>query len=77
MIRVKQGVDILKLLSSCGFTSYMLRQGKYFSQSSIQRLREGGLPSWRELDFVCNVTRWRIDELIEFIPDGSDFLEKF
>ena len=77
MIRVKQGVDILDELSKSGFTSYALRKGNYFSQSSIQRLRKGGLPSWKELDFVCNITRRRIDELIEFIPDGSDFLEKF
>lgn len=77
MIRVREGIDILDLLSKCGFTTYLLRKEKYFSESSIQRLRNGGLPSWKELNFVCNITAYKIDELIEFIPDGSDFLEKF
>lgn len=77
MIRVKQGIDLLEELKSCGFTTYVLRKDKYFSESSIQRLRNGGLPTWKELDFICNITARRIDELIEFIRDGSDFLEKF
>lgn len=77
MIRVKEGVDLLQMLANCGFTAYALRKGKYFSESSIQRLRNGGLPSWKELDFICNITACDISDLVEFIRDGSDFLERF
>ena len=77
MIRVKKEVNLLDELAKCGFTAYFLRKGKYFSESSIQKLRNGGLPSWKELDFICNITGKKIEEVIEFIPDGNDFLEKF
>ena len=76
MIRVKEGVNLLDMLGKCGFTTYVLRKSKYFSESSIQRLRKGGLPSWKELDFICNTTAYKLEELIEFIPDGDDFSEK-
>lgn len=77
MIRVKEGFDILAELGKCGFTTYQLRKCKYFSESSIQKIRKGGLPSWKELDFICNITDYKIDEIIEFNRDGSDFLEHF
>ena len=77
MIRVRRGVNILDELAKCGFTAYVLRKANYFSESSIQRLRKGGLPSWKELDFICNITRLEIQEVIEFIPDNSDYLEHY
>ena len=69
MIRVREGVDILAMLGSCGFTSYVLRKNKIFSESSIQRLRKGGLPSWAELDFICKTLNYDIGEIVEFVDD--------
>lgn len=69
MIRVKEGIDILALLADCGFTSYVLRKEKIFSESSIQRLRKGGLPSWSELDFICKTLMYDINEIVEFVDD--------
>ena len=69
MIRVKEGVNILALLARCGFTSYELRKQRIFSESSIQRLRNGGLPSWKELDFICKTLAYDISEIVEFIDD--------
>jgi len=71
MIRVKEDVNILALLASCGFTSYALRKSKIFSESSIQRLRKGGLPSWSELDFICKVSNYDICEIVEFVDDRN------
>ena len=71
MIRVKKGLNMLELLGGLGFTSYKLRKEKIFSESSIQKLRNGGLPSWKELDFICKITMLDISDLIEFIDDRS------
>ena len=71
MIRVKEGVNILDMLARCGYTSYALRKERIFSESSIQRLRNGGLPSWKELDFICKVLKYDISEVIEFIDDRN------
>ena len=69
MIRVKEGIDILDILGRSGYTTYTLRKEKIFGESSIQRLRKGGLPSWKELDFFCQKTCYRIEEVVEFVPD--------
>ena len=69
MIRVREGINIPEELSRCGFTSYALRKGKIMGESSIQRLRDGGLPSWKELDFICKTLNYDISEVVEFIDD--------
>lgn len=71
MIRVREGVNLLELLGELGFTTYRLRKDKIFSESSIQRLRKDGLPSWQELDYICKVTMYDISELIEFVDDRA------
>ena len=69
MIRYKEGINVLDMLASCGFTSYVLRKGGYFGERTIQKLRDGGLPSWRELDFICEITAYQPGELIEYVRD--------
>ncbi len=66
MIRVKEGINLLELLASLGFTAYELRKQGIFGERTIQKLRQGGLPSWRELDFICSVTAYNVGELIEY-----------
>lgn len=72
MIRLKKGVDLLAMLRACGYTAYELRKQRIFWESTIQKLRRGGLPSWRELDFVCSVTAFDVGELIEYVPAGQE-----
>ena len=69
MIKIKDGVNILDMLSSCGFTSYYLRKEHIIGQSELQRIRQGGLPSWRTLDFVCKTLCYQPGELIEYVDD--------
>lgn len=67
MIRVRKGVDILDLLKSVGWTSYQLRKHGPIGESRIQRLRNGSIPSWNELNWICKVTGSGIDDLIEYV----------
>lgn len=69
MIVYRQGIDVLAMLRACGYTTYELRKQKIFGEATIQKLRRGGLPSWRELDFICEVTAYSIGELIEYRPN--------
>ncbi len=66
MIRWKDGVNVLVELSKCGYTAYELRKQRIFGEAAIQKLRRGGLPSWRELDFICHALCCDIGDLIEF-----------
>ena len=69
MIRVKEGIDLLAMLRACGYSTYELRRQKIFGEATIQKLRRGGLPSWRELDFICEATAYGVGELIEYCHD--------
>ena len=69
MIRLKEGIDLLAMLRACGYTTYELRRQKIFGEAAIQKLRRGGLPSWRELDFICEVTAYDVGELVEYCGD--------
>ena len=66
MITYKKGINVLEMLAACGFTTYKLRKEGVLGEAAIQKLRKGGLPSWRELDYICRITAYRIDEIIEF-----------
>lgn len=69
MIRVKEGIDLLAMLRACGYSTYELRRQKIFGEATIQKLRKGGMPSWRELDFICSVTAYDVGELIEHVSE--------
>lgn len=71
MIRYREGIDVLELLGRCGYSTYALRKQRIFGEATIQKLRHGGLPSWRELNFICSVTAYDVGELIEYCQDKS------
>ena len=66
MIKYRDGINVLDLMGRCGYTSYQLRKQKVFGEAAIQRLRNGGLPTWRELDIICELTGYQVGELIEY-----------
>ena len=45
--------DVLEMLKDKGFSSYRLRKEKLISQGAVQRIREGKMISWHELDKIC------------------------
>ena len=69
MIRYKEGIDVLDLLARSGYTSYELRRQKIIGQSELQRIRQGGLPSWKTLEFICKTTCYQPGDLIEYKED--------
>lgn len=71
MIRIREGIDILQMLAGCGFTAYQLRKQRIFGEATIQKLRKGGLPSWKELDFICSIIAYQPGELIEYVEDKT------
>ena len=66
-IRLK--IDILGALKEAGYTSYKLRQEKLLGERAIQKLRNGELPSWNELNTICRLIDKQVGELVEYVPD--------
>ena len=61
--------DIMKTLSDNGYTSYQLIKNKVLNSNEAQKLRHGGLPSWKTLDIICKLLNLQPGDIIEYIPD--------
>ena len=62
--------DILELLKDKGYTSYRLRKEKLISQGALQKIREGKLVSWHELDQICTMLECQPGELVKYEPEA-------
>ena len=67
MIRYKPGVDVPKLLSDHGYSSYRIRQEKIMGEKTLQKFRDGKLPSWNELDKICGLLQMKPWDIIEYL----------
>ena len=71
MIRYK--VDILNELKNVGYTSYRLRQERLISESTLQRLRQGGTGIRLDsLDAICRLLDCQPGDLIEWVPEDEE-----
>lgn len=71
MIRVKPNVDIMDMLKSKGFSSYRIAKENLFGSATLTKFRRHGLPSWNELDKLCNMLECEPWDLIEYISDQT------
>lgn len=65
-------VDIIEALKSAGYSTYRIRKGNILGQATIQKLRNGGLPSWGELNKVCGLLDCQPGDIIEYVPDTEE-----
>ena len=67
MFQIKPGVDVLRMLSDRGYSSYRIRQEKIMGEKTLQKFRDGKLPSWNELDKLCSLLNLEPWDIIEYI----------
>lgn len=68
----KYKIDMLKTLSDKGYTSYYFRQNKIIGEREMQKIRHGGMPSWKTLNIFCNLLQCQISDIIEHVPDREE-----
>lgn len=71
MIRYRTGVDVLAMLSEAGWSSYRMRKERVMGERALQKIREGKLPSWAELDKLCALLRCHPVDLLEYVQDDA------
>ena len=69
MIRYRQGVNVLAMLANAGYNTGVMRRGKILGENALQKIRDGKLPSWNELNKLCNLLHVHPVDLLEYIPD--------
>lgn len=58
--------NIIEKLKEKGYSTYRLREEKIIGQGALQKIREGKLLSWHELETVCKLLECQPGDLVEY-----------
>lgn len=78
---LRPGVDVVKMLKAAGYSTYTIakakeRTGDYIlGQSTLTKLRRGGLPSWGELAKLVHLLKVSPADLIAYQTDDGQVFD--
>lgn len=58
-------VDVVQALKDAGYTSYRIRQEGIINQTALQKLREGKMIAWEQLDRICGILQCQPGDIVE------------
>lgn len=61
---IKYKIDILQHLKDAGYTTYKLRKEKLLGEATIQKLRNNELVSWENINIICNLLNYNLEDVI-------------
>lgn len=64
-------VDVITALKDAGYTSYKIRQEGLINQTALQKLRQGKMIAWEQLDKVCNLLKCQLGDIVEHVQDDE------
>lgn len=62
-------VDVLADLKNAGYTSYKIRKDSLINQAALQKLREGKMIAWEQLNTICKLLNCQPGDLIEYVEE--------
>ena len=65
MIRYRPGINVIGMLSDAGYNTGRIRREKVIGENALQKIRDGKLPSWNELNKLCNLLNVHPTDLLE------------
>lgn len=66
---IRYKLDVIAALKEAGYTSYKIRKEQLINQTALQKIREGKMIAWEQLNTICNLLHCQPGDLIEHIPD--------
>lgn len=73
----KYKTDILKELSSRGYTSTKIRKDKILSQATLQNIRQGKGITTDTINTICIILRCQPSDIIEIVPTDDEKIKYF
>lgn len=64
---IRYKIDVIAALKTAGFSSYRIRKEGLINQAALQKLREGKLIAWEQLNSVCRLLRCQPGDLLEYV----------
>ena len=69
MIRYK--IDVIAALKNAGYTTYRIRKDGLINQTALQKIRDGKMISWEQLNSICRLLNCQPGDLVEFVEDDD------
>lgn len=66
---IRYKLDVIAALKEAGYTSYKIRKEQLINQTALQKIREGKMIAWEQLNTICNLLHCQPGDLIEHIPE--------
>ena len=61
--------DVLAMLKEKGYNTNKIRTEKLFSQSTLQKFRNGQGVSWENLETLCKLLECQPENIIEYVKE--------
>lgn len=61
--------DVLGKLLAAGYTTYRIRKEKLIPESTMQKLRSGGIVTTDTLDTLCRMLHCQPGDLMEYVEN--------
>ena len=62
-------IDVMAALKAAGYTTTKIRLEKLLSQSTLQKLRDGGQLSWANIETLCRLLDCQPGDILEYLPE--------
>ncbi len=66
---IRYKVNVIEMLKSKGYSSYRIRKERLINQTALQKLREGKMIAWDQLNVICKLLDCQPGDLLEYTPD--------
>lgn len=68
---IKYKTDIIADLKNKGFSTYRIRKEKLIGESTLQKIRNGELVSWENIDTLCELLDCQPGDILEYVPESQ------
>ena len=72
LMPLKFKINVLDALKQAGYNTSRIRQENLLSQSTLQKLRDGGQFSWSNLETICRLLECQPGDILEYIPPETE-----
>lgn len=69
---LKFKINVLDALKQAGYNTSRIRKENLLSQSTLQKLRDGGQLSWSNLETICRLLECQPGDILEYIPSETE-----
>lgn len=68
---IKYKVDIIASLKGKGYSTYRIRREKLLGESTLQKIRNGELVSWENIETICTLLQCQPGDILEHVTDSE------